>query len=306
MKIKLVTGYWMDSPGFPFRCVGDVRKERYLGSIKAHCENINIPIVCYTHKKSISELEKLKLDYNLSNLEIKLMELDEMKFHKKLMSIRESGIHEDDGRGCEILWGKLQVLENETQDCDRLFWIDAGIQHPGIFPWRYSKKYSRKEDHSNSIPNWWTEYDVYNFKGLLNTNTFDQLYIITNNKFLILGSTSPQTVNDYYELGLVEHPTSMPYPIGGMFGGDIIKLRKFINIFWDQTEKILSLNQLKTEEYIMKLSYDKMNEDEKIFIPFDVHSTSVHDEFHFENWNSEKDPKPLYMVWNDILNYNNN
>jgi hypothetical protein len=304
MKTKLITGYWMNSPGFPFKTVGDVRKDRYLGSIKAHCENIGLPIICYTNKMSIPELEELKIKYNLDNLTIKIMELSDMKYHNKFMKIRESGIEEGDGRGCEILWGKIQVMENELNDCDRIFWIDAGLQHPGIFPWRFSKKYFKKEDHSNSIPGWWTEYDVYNFKDLLNQKTFENLYEMTMGKLLILGSSSPQTINDYYELGLVDNVVSDPFPIGGLFGGDIPQVKTFIDSFWVESDKLLDMNQLKTEEYIMKLSYDKMIDSEKISIPFDIHTTYNHDEFHFEDWDIEKDPKPLYMVWNDILNYN--
>jgi hypothetical protein len=303
MKTKIVTGYWMDVPGFPFWSVGEVRRDRYLGSIKSHCENIGLPIICYTHKKSIQELQDLKLKYNLSNLEIKIMELSDMKYHDRFMEIRNNGIQEYDGRGSEILWGKIQVLEKELNNCDKVYWIDAGLQHPGIFPWRFSKKYFKKEDHLNSIPGWHTEYDVFNFKKLINIQTFNNLNHITNNKIMVLGSSSPQTVSDYYELRLVDYPVPPPFPIGGLFGGDVLKVKIFIDLFWENAEKILNISQLKTEEYIMKLAYDEMSENERTYIPFDVHSTYNHDSFHFEEWNGNTDPKPLYMTLIDILNY---
>lgn len=305
MKIKIITGYWMNATGFPFWSSNEVRKDRYLGSIKAHCENIELPIICYTHKESIHELMELKLNHNLSNLEIKIMELSDMKYHNRFMGIRNNGNQEElDGRGCEILWGKIQVIENELNDCDRIFWIDAGLQHPGIFPWRFSKKYFKKEHHLN-LKNWWVEHDVYNFKELLNTQTFNNLNLITKNKFMILGASSPQTIIDYNELGLIDYSVSPPYPIGGLFGGDIVKVKKFINLFWVNAEKVLDVNQLKTEEYIMKLTYDEMIDDEKTYIPFDVHATHEHDPFHFEEWDSESNPKPLYITLIELLNYKN-
>ena len=68
MKTKIVTAYWMDVHGIPFLGSGSIRKERYLGSIIAYCQNIDLPIICYTHEKSFNELNKYKTDLNLDNL----------------------------------------------------------------------------------------------------------------------------------------------------------------------------------------------------------------------------------------------
>jgi hypothetical protein len=303
MKTKLVTGYWMDSPDFPFRTVDEIRKGRYLGSIKSHCENIGLPVICYTHRKSLSDLEELKFKYNLSNLTIKIMELSDMKYHNRFMEIRKLGNNEDSGRGCEIMWGKFQVIENELNDCDRVFWIDAGLQHPGIFPWRFAKKHFKKEDHITPIPNWHIDHDVFNFKRLLNDVTFEKLNHITKNKIIILGCTNNQHANDYYDFGLVESVRTPPFPIGGLFGGDVEKVKIFINHFWSECEKVLNVNLLRTEEYVMKLAYDNMSEVEKTYVSFDAYATFPHDDFHFEEWDKEKNLKPLYMVWVDILNH---
>jgi len=303
MRIKIVTGYWMDCQGTPFRGVGEGRKDRYLGSIKAHCENLNYPIICYTHQRSYDELKHLKDTYNLNNLQIKIMELYDMKLHKEINKVRENtSIVEDDGRGTEILWGKLDVLEKELNDCDFIYWIDAGLQHPGIFPWRYSKKYNKIEDHKESIPYWWTEYDVYNFKELLNKKTIDILNNLCKNKVCFLTSNNPQVSYHIYEnIGAL----LPPYPIGGFFGGDSKKLKKFIELYWDFCYTLLSNDKLATEEVVMKYCYDKLTENEKINFIFEYHAVGEHDEYHFEEWNENKNPKPLYMVWKDILNYEN-
>ena len=69
MKSKIVTAYWMDANGYPFQGSSNVRKPRYIGSLIAHCKNINLPIVCYTHNRNLKELKDVKLKYELNRLE---------------------------------------------------------------------------------------------------------------------------------------------------------------------------------------------------------------------------------------------
>ena len=141
MKTKIVTAYWMDVEGLPFQGAYPIRKGRYLGSLIAHCQNFELPVVCYTHKKSLSELEQVKKEFNLTNLEIKVLELEDVKYHKEISQIRNTELEkynkELDGRGCEIMWGKFDVIERELENFEQVYWLDAGLQHPGIFTWRY-------------------------------------------------------------------------------------------------------------------------------------------------------------------------
>lgn len=303
MKIKLVTAYWMDCEGYPFQGTSAIRKERYLGSIKAHCENIGLPLVCYTHQKNFNELLAFKNTYQLTNLEIKILELYDMKLHKEISIVRDK--HFDlglNGRGTEILWGKIEIMEKESNDCDQLYWIDAGLQHPGIFPWRYSKKYNQITDHKQTIPNWWAEYDVYNFKELLNSKTLSILSKICENKIMFLTASGPQTRYLFQEMKIIDYPISSPYPIGGFFGGETKIVKKFVEFYWEFSYILLNKEHLCTEESIMKLCYDKLSSNEKINFLFDVHATAEHDLYHFEEWDKSKDPKPLYVVWQEILN----
>ena len=78
----------MDVNGFPFQGSASVRKERYLGSLISHCKNLHLPVICYTHSKSLSEIEKIKNDFNLDNLEIKILELSDMKLHGRINEVR--------------------------------------------------------------------------------------------------------------------------------------------------------------------------------------------------------------------------
>lgn len=308
MKSKIVTAYWMDVNGYPFQGSSNVRKPRYLGSLIAHCQNIKLPIVCYTHKKSLQELEDIKSEYGLNNLEIKILELTDIKLHHRINEVRKNNFNSDlDGRGPEIMWGKFDVLERELEGYDRVYWVDAGIQHPGIFRWGQSKKYNKVEDHKDSqkLNGWWNDKDLHNFPNFFNDKIFKKLNEICENKIHFITSTTPQILyNIFNEKNIINTPINLPYPIGGMFGGDTKILKKFIDNFWFLAEKILNENVLVQEDCIMKPSFDMLNNNEKVEFLFTSWYCCEHDKFHFEDWDvSWGEPKPFYTVFNDILNY---
>ncbi len=307
MKTKIITAYWMDAEGYPFQGSSASRKNRYLGSLISHYKGINYPIICYTHKRNEDELLKLKSDYNLNNLEIKIMELKDMKYHKEISEIRDANFDTDlSGRGPEIMWGKFQVLENELEGCDRIYWIDVGLQHPGIFPWMYCVPYGETKYHIGITRPVWADNEItqYDFTNIFNTKIFDKLNSICDGKIATLASNGPQIgYGFYYETGIVETNLESPYPIGGLIGGDSTSMKSYLKSFWITCEKLLDKKTLCTEEAIMKLAHD---DNKEIMIPFtfSVYATDEHDHYHFELWEEScNKPKPLYMVWHDILNY---
>jgi hypothetical protein len=311
MKTKIVTAYWMDVHGIPFLGSGSIRKERYLGSIIAYCQNIDLPIICYTHEKSFNELNKYKSELNLDNLEIKILELSDVKNHDRIQEIVNSDVdrysRELDGRGCEIMWGKFDVLERESNDCDRIFWLDAGLQHPGLFTWRHSKVFNKVEDHidSQKLGSWWANLDVYNFKHFFNTKVFNDLSVTTTDKLCLITSFGPQISYPFSSLGIVDYNFQTPYPVGAMIGGDTTKVKKYISFCWDYVSKVLDNKTLCTEESIMKPSFDMMGNDEVYTPTFTSFYCCDHDDFHFNLWEeSWGQPKPFYMAWNELINTN--
>ena len=307
MKSKIVTSYWMDVEGYPFQGTRSSRKPRYLGSLISHCRGIELPIICYTHKKNEQELIDLKNQYQLDNLEIKILELTNMKLHNEISRVRDIDFEHNglDGRGVEIMWGKFQVLEQELEGFDRVYWVDIGLQHPGIFPWRYCVPFGDKSYH-NGQPLAWANNEIlqYDFTNLFNTQIFNKLNQICDNKIVTLVGGNPQTSYDFKQHGIINYNITKDFPFGGLIGGDTKQLKKYIDSYWDISVKVLENNFLCTEESIMKVVYDKIDKNNIISFSFDVHQTNEHDEFHFEMWDKNwNKPKPLYMVWYDILNY---
>jgi len=305
MKTKIVTAYWMDSEGYPYQGAPIVRKERYLGSLKSHCQNLGHEIIVYTHSKNLEEVEKLKNDYNLDNLTIKLLELNEVKLHSNINEVRERFFNEGlNGRGPEIMWGKFDIIERELEGCNQIYWIDCGLQHPGIFPWMYSTKYNKVEDHHSDPFNWWSDYEVFNFPTLFNETLVNKIKSITNDKMFVISTPAPQTnYSQFTERGIVSNVTE-PYLIAGMFGGNVDVVKEFTNNFWHYANEVIKHDFLVTEESIMKMAFDLVNKEKIITFSFDVHATQGHDKYHFQLWDeSWNELKPLYMVWHDILKY---
>jgi len=302
---KIVTAYWMDCEGYPFQGTQIVRKERYKGSLISHCKGIDLPIVCYTHDKNFKELCELKQTYNLDNLEIKILELSNMKLHKEISKVRDKKFDINlDGRGPEIMWGKFDVLERELDGFDYVYWVDVGLQNPTIFPWRYCGKYNKIEDHIDLKKHWWAELDTYNFNKLFNTKIFKKLKQKCENKIFFLTSINPQISYPFLEKGIIDYSVSAPYPVGGLFGGNTSILKKYINYYWEFCNLVLNKDFLCTEECVMKIAFDKMNAEELFNLNFASYHSGTHDEFHFEMWTEKSsNSKPLYMVWHDILNY---
>jgi hypothetical protein len=203
------------------------------------------------------------------------------------------------------MWGKFQAVEQELDGFDRVYWIDCGLQHAGIFPWMYCVPYGDKKFHIGVERPVWADCEItqYDFTKLLNTSIFEKLNNVCDGKIATLCCTSPQIGYPYSQYGIQTIPIESPYPIGGMIGGDTKEFRKYLQNFWETCEKVLDKNFLCTEEVIMKVTHD-INKDIMLPFMFGIYQTNEHDQYHFEIWNeSFNKPKPLYMVWHDIINY---
>lgn len=308
MKTKLVTAYWLDAEGPPFQGTRNSLSDRYLGSLISHCNNIDLPIVCYTHMKNINELTDLKDRNDLFNLEIKLLELSDMKLHEKISSVRDRNyMNELDGRGPEIMWGKFQVLEQELDGFDMVYWIDVGMQYPGTMPWMFNTLYAdaARNLKDGERPAWAdNEMSQYSYKSLFNTDIFVSLNKLCIGKMFNVVSSGPQTSYDFFRYAITTDECAPPYPWAGVFGGDVKACRKYLDVFWRVCDMVLEKGYYCTEESIMKLTYDLMDKDDLYCSHFDCHYfDDGNKNFHFNLWNPSMGKcKPLYMVWVDLLN----
>jgi hypothetical protein len=310
MKYKIVTGYWMDITGRAYCGVSGARKDRYLGSIISHCRNFDCEVVCYTHEISKFELEAIKTSHELTNLTIKVVELHDIKYSEQIRSVESNKTHDElqnlNGRPPEVMWGKFDVLLREcSDDLDFIFWMDAGLQSNQVFPYMYSPEISSDvKSHAQLPPELFAvPFKQYDFGRVFNHKIMEKLATSSLNKVTLLVGTVPQCT--YYPLGDYSPNNSYPnranYPIAGFFGGGVNKVIEFCNRFTDGANLYTNNNVLDFEQSVMKYAMDMMKLEDLNLYWFDSHF--MLERYHYESWTPETgDNKPLYIVWEDILN----
>lgn len=311
MNTKIITSFYLDCEGFPFHGTTPIRRPRYWGGLVYLCKGFYpIKVICYTHKKNLAELENLKEKHNIENLEIKIRELNEMKFHSKISKVLNNRfIPEISGRGLEILWGKFDLLERENNNIENIYWVDVGLTHSGIFPWRFNSKFNKIEHHIPCPFPPLIEFEnleQYDFSSIINVSLIKKINSLLKRKIIFLGTLQPQINYDIFlAKKIITSLRSHYFPIGGFFGGNSFLIKEFTSIFWNIGEKVLEKEILTTEEAIMKFCVDNFDENKTLKTCFDVHYDHSSDIVfnHFTQWNaSSEKPKPLYTVWQDLQN----
>jgi hypothetical protein len=300
-KTKLVTAYWMgiDLTNTNGKWVGSApaRGHRYLGGIVYHCKNFNIPVVCYTDKRSCNDVYWIKEKYSLDNLEIKLLELEDIKFNDRVMEVAnktEGHIEHLFGRPPQVMWGKFDVMEREcTDDLDFIYWIDAGLQAIQLFPlWA--------NPHKDDLDLWQGDnHKQFNFQTIMNERVIQKLNAQIQNRFAIVLCTQPQ--DSYYTLdGISVVPQENP--IAGFFGGPRLAVQEFCNAFTEKANLFLDNDILCFEQPIMKYVIDRYDNNKLLKLMFDTHQTGIDpDEFHTIPWKVKPHHlKPLYRVFEEL------
>jgi len=305
-KIKFVTSYYMDITEFTNdRWIGSYpsRKQRYLASIIYHCKNFpNYEVVCYTHQISFPEIEKIKIDYDISNLTIKIKELNDIKYTNQVDSIIDSlpdymerfGLS---GRPPQVMWGKFDLMREEsTNTVDYLYWVDAGLQSVVLFPIRYNPNMNDED--------FLTSFDkLSNFGLLFNETLINKLTNNSNDKFVTLLTNYAQ--DTYYSLE-GNNTKYGNYPIAGFFGGEKKAVLEYCDYFDNAVDVFIRNNILCFEQTIMKYVTDLIPLEKLHVLYFDTHAIGLTEqEFHYDKWDSNKNlPKPIWRIWEEIRDNN--
>jgi hypothetical protein len=298
MRVKIVTGYWMDILERGYTGAMPARKARYLGSIISHCRGFDYPVVCYTHAKNLQEVLEIKKEYNLTNLEIKVKELSEIKYSKQIRELQDRKTTEElahlSGRPPEVMWGKFDVMKEEaTEDVDYLYWIDAGFQSNQIFPYRHCPDKDAPDLHTHP-------FKQFNFTLVFNRQMLDTLTQKIGDKFVTLVGTIPQDGYNHFE---DYTPKAGNYPIAGFFGGAKDAVIEYCNLFTEGVNKHIEAGILCFEQAIMKYVTDTIDPTKLVTYSFDTHQGGIDpDTFHYKVWEEGTNlPKPIFRIWEEIL-----
>lgn len=258
MKVRFVTGAYDDLNGTKY--YGRInRGGHYVFSLSC-LNNMGKPITCFTNKRTALKMAPYLALEDCENIELVNYNLEDYKHHKAIQDIRNKNEERYtnaswEQRCVEIMWGKFEwmskVLE-EMDDEDYLFWIDAGLSHPGVVP---SSKYNPYPYHSMS-PALKHEYAFRN-ERLFTPEFVDGIVEYTGEKLLNILCNRPQ------------HSDPMPVDytrkivgsvIGGLFGGKKKVMQPYIASFEEAASYFLQKESLVKEEeimtYLLNINFD--------------------------------------------------
>ena len=251
-KTKLVTSSYAYHSGPPFW--GQANRERwYKYSIASIC-NMGVDVICYTdeRERGLSDLLELKERFNLTNLTIKVHNLENNPWHERVYDLKinkHPEIYNNPNNfryrhSSEMYWSKFMFLQNELESDINLYWIDGGLSHNGLFPMEASS-YSDDPDYAKQYPGQVyseIEYRYYYYDRAFNPETLARINAYQDDKIINIcryGITDnnmhlfSEKIKDMSQLGTIH------YPVGGFFGGNSNLIQEYVNTTFEVVEKVL-------------------------------------------------------------------
>jgi len=189
-------------------------------------------IVCYTSPGELESLEKYFFDK--PNIAFATKDLYSLHFHQQVDKIRDDNdavyrqTAEWRDRCVEIMWGKFLFIKEAIRnnpDLNYVFWIDAGLSHPGIIHSRFNPNYEHNIDFIWDL-NKETYPTTFRNDLIFNNQFINNLIRYTgNDSILNIASTNPQHPRLTFDDGRT-HPFNGSV-VGGLFGGNVGLVDKY-------------------------------------------------------------------------------
>ena len=251
MKTKLVTFLYFGIGDFPFYGHKVVaRWDRYKNSL-VQLSKMGLPIVCYCGNNIYPELKSYMEENGVTNVELKVKELEDIRHSKKMIEIKEKD-PEKFKFYLEVGWAKIALMEEEMEDdLDYLYWIDVGLSHMGLFPRKYNSRASEITGLSDNVSR-------YTFDGIFNEDTFKYINNWVGDRQIDLRNTlffhNHRVLNQILESKHGYDSLS----VGGIIGGHVSKLPDFYKRFEEYAQVCLRKEHLLNHEAMMTtMVYDK-------------------------------------------------
>jgi len=247
MKTLIYTSIYSNLWGTEFG--GRPSREYHYRSSLYNILNINASkFICFTSQEELNDLENYfykKNGVQKEKLEFKVFDLKKTKNFDKIKSKKNLDLMKQTDRCFEIQYNKFHWLDHidNLNSYDRVFWIDAGLSHSGLFP------------ESMSLVK---TYDRYFWFNVFNEKFLNELINKSEDKLIIVGKEnlgefywSKTLPKEYYN-----DYNSSYHIIGGFFGGKVEMLMQLKNKFETLLDSLLNFeNQNFMEELIMSCIY---------------------------------------------------
>jgi hypothetical protein len=284
VPVKLVTSAYYNIEGYPHYGAG--RRHRLLKSLPNIAENTQLPIVCYTSKKygCYEELTDILTKRNITNVTLKVRELEEHPLHDTVLEIRKSNellnVHYQH-KPIIVYWSKFDLLLEELDFDGYVYWIDGGLSHNGMFPKRFSVGDTSAFGTTDSNA-------TYNF-SCFNADSFQRISKFTEpDKVLhMVRPAIDADVATVVTIPKLENKFSNAngyWPVGGFFGGHAktSPLRQYIEKFIEVSTDVVEHKRLTVEEGIMAY--------------IDVIYQQWFKRYHFDNFYTEDEQSPFLHI----------
>jgi hypothetical protein len=223
------------------KCGGRNRDNMYKDSLASIAE-CGLPIYCYVFPEHVEELQKYFNDKNLTNVSIIGHDILSEDYHTPIMAIKESNpnLYFNNifwqQRCPEVMYGKTRMLQRVIQSFpqyEKIYWIDAGLSSSSILRHKFFPFLSNDKHYISS--NFFTK------------ELFDNLDVYTKDGMFAAFHTRPNN------LPIPEKYNKTPYSIrnamiGGLFGGNVLQMKQFCELFETYIQKMLENKELYAEE----------------------------------------------------------
>ena len=262
----LVTGIYAFEPGHPYYLHGgNSRFWRYVYSL-IQISKCGLDIKCYTSSSLSPILIDKFSEYNITNIEVIVKELNDTKHNKRALEIREKHL---DKFKCYYELGQFKmyfIKENYLPEYDYIYWIDAGLSHRGLYPDKYNTFISLADGFAEC------EYQ-YTYDKIYNEELFNKINKWVGDKLLDIRNTSQYHSNKIMNEVFGNHHFYKSNAIGGLFGGYKDKIEHLIREFEVNSEKCL------TKEHLL--------DHEAILTPIAINNPEWFKTFTFDTWYHE-------------------
>lgn len=226
------------------------KQAAYIASLECIVKNMNDNITIYhsywdrvffkDNKFFYNNRKERELnDYYFSNISNNLD--SKVEYHKKYPR-----------RSLDVQWAKFCMLEEEMKDMldeESIYWIDAGIAHPGNIPKEFNPNIDVHEEYSFTEDMAKKNHDFSKlFTKTVATNIASESKIFVIHKW-----------NGKPEGGYIEYPRNLNGGgiIGGFWGGRVIEMKLFVALFKNKLMSLLAEGKCYTEESIMTSIVDE-------------------------------------------------
>jgi hypothetical protein len=251
IKTKVITALYTDNetknpPYFGHTALA--REHRYFHSLTT-LNNINTEIICFCNESQYNQIRSHVQNFELNNVQVKISNLKDSKYSAKMREIKNNT--KDFNFYHEIDWNKIFLMEKEYDTSyDYIYWIDVGLSHHGIFPNRF-------HPNPNLISGMSVDYNTYAFTKIFNPYLIKGLNSFLGDKLLTINNTlffhSTRDLNRIMDDNIGYNGLT----VGGILGGNISKIKWFIDTFYFYGEKSLNKNYILNHEAIISYIKEK-------------------------------------------------